>query len=43
MGKNLLNSDGKIALLHETIRLDFNQPKYSVIEHKDPNPREMSY
>lgn len=43
MGKNLLNSDGKIALFHETIRLDFNLPKYSVIEQKDPNPSVMSY
>ena len=43
MGKNLLNNDGKIALFHETIRLDFNLPKYSVIEQKDPNPSVMSY
>ena len=43
MGKNLLNSDGKIALFHEAIRLDFNLPKYAVIEQKDPNPSVMSY
>lgn len=43
MGNNLLNNDGKIALFHETIRLDFNLPKYSVIEQKDPNPSVMSY
>ena len=35
MGKNLLNSDGKIALFHETIRLYFNLHIYFVIEQKE--------
>ena len=43
-GENWFEFDTVIASPnYETIRLDFNLPKYSVIEQKDPNPSVMSY